>query len=49
LELADRTDHSHGNVGQLGRDAWHPYLGLDWQLTGIRAEDYWALVNRKRS
>jgi hypothetical protein len=42
LELADRTDDSHGNVGQLRRDAWHTYLGLDWQATGIRCEDYWA-------
>ncbi|MHB1613135.1 MAG: hypothetical protein ACYCXA_08710 [Actinomycetes bacterium] len=44
LELADRTDDSHGNVGQLRRDAWHTYLGLDWQGTGLRAEDYWADV-----
>ncbi len=44
LELADRTDDSHGNVGQLRRDAWHTYLGLDWQATGLRAEDYWADV-----
>ncbi len=42
LELADRTDDSHGNVGQLRRDAWHVYLGIDWQTTGLRAEDYWA-------
>jgi len=44
LELADRTDDSHGNVGQLRRDAWHTYLGIDWQATGLRAEDYWADV-----
>lgn len=44
LELADRTDDSHGNVGQLRRDAWHIYLGLDWQATGLRVEDYWADV-----
>jgi hypothetical protein len=42
LELADRADDSHGNVGQLRRDAWHTYLGLDWQTTGIQSEDYWA-------
>jgi hypothetical protein len=42
LELSDRTDDSHGNVGQLRRDAWHTYLGLEWQLRGIRAEDYCA-------
>ena len=42
LELADRADDSHGNVGQLRRDAWHTYLGIEWQTTGIRAEDYWA-------
>lgn len=44
LELADRTDDSHGNVGQLRRDAWHTYLGIDWQATGLAAEDYWADV-----
>ena len=44
LELADRTDDSHGNVGQLRRDAWHTYLGIDWQTTGLQAEDYWADV-----
>jgi len=44
LELADRTDDSHGNVGQLRRDAWHIYLGLEWQTTGLRVEDYWADV-----
>ncbi len=44
LELADRTDDSHGNVGQLRRDAWHTYLGLDWQAAGLAAEDYWADV-----
>lgn len=44
LELADRADDSHGNVGQLRRDAWHTYLGIDWQATGLRAEDYWADV-----
>lgn len=42
LELADRADDSHGNVGQLRREAWHTYLGLDWQTTGVRPEDYWA-------
>jgi len=44
LELADRADDSHGNVGQLRRDAWHTYLGIDWQATGLAAEDYWADV-----
>lgn len=44
LGLADRTDDSHGNVGQLRRDAWHTYLGIDWQATELRAEDYWADV-----
>ena len=42
LELADRADDSHGNVGQLRRDAWHTYLGIVWQTTGIQAEDYLA-------
>lgn len=44
LELADRTDDSHGNVGQLRHDAWHIYLGLDWPATGLRVEDYWGDV-----
>ena len=44
LELADRTDDSHGNVGQLRVGAWHTYLGIDWRAAGIRAEDYWADV-----
>ena len=44
LELADRTDDSHGNVGQLRVGAWHTYLGIDWQATGMRGEDYWADV-----
>ncbi len=44
LELADRADGSHGNVGQLRREAWHTYLGIDWQATGLAAEDYWADV-----
>ena len=44
LELADRTDDSHGNIGQLRADAWRTYLGLDWQAAGIRIEDYWADV-----
>jgi len=42
LELADRTDDSHGNVGQLRVGAWHTYLGIDWQAAGISAEGYWA-------
>ncbi len=44
LDLADRADGSHGNVGQLRRDAWHTYLGIDWQATGLGAEDYWVDV-----
>ena len=44
LELADRTDDSYGNVGQLRAGAWHTYLGIDWQAAGIREEDYWADV-----
>ena len=44
LELADRTDDSHGNVGQMRRDAWHTYLGLDWQSAGLHVEEYWADV-----
>jgi hypothetical protein len=44
LELADRADDSHGNVGQLRRNAWHTYLGIDWRATRLAAEDYWADV-----
>lgn len=44
LEMADRTDDSHGNVGQLRADAWHTYLRIDWRAAGIRGEDYWADV-----
>lgn len=42
LELAERTDDSHGNVGEMRRDAWHTYLGLDWRATGMSAAEYWA-------
>lgn len=44
LELADRTDDSHGNVGQLRVGAWQTYLGIDWRAAGTRSEDYWADV-----
>ncbi|MGH9063438.1 MAG: hypothetical protein ACRD0L_05605 [Acidimicrobiales bacterium] len=42
LELADRADDSFGNVGEMRREAWHTYLGVDWQAAGMAPEDYWA-------
>lgn len=42
LELVDRTDDSFGNVGEMRREAWHTYLGIDWQVAGMAPEDYWA-------
>ncbi|MHB8318663.1 MAG: hypothetical protein ACYDEP_05435 [Acidimicrobiales bacterium] len=42
LELADRADDSFGNVGEMRREAWHTYLGIDWQAAGMAPEDYWA-------
>ncbi len=42
LELADRADDSCGNVGDMRRDAWHSYLDIDWQATGMLPESYWA-------
>ena len=42
LELADRADDSFGNVGEMRREAWHTYLGIDWQAAGMAPEAYWA-------
>ena len=42
LELAVRADDSFGNVGEMRREAWHTYLGIDWQSAGMAPEDYWA-------
>lgn len=42
LELADRSDDSHGNISELRVDAWQTYLGIDWSAAEIRSEDYWA-------
>ena len=42
LELADRADDSFGNVGEMLREAWHTYLGIDWQEAGMAPEAYWA-------
>jgi hypothetical protein len=42
LELADRADDSFGNVGEMRREAWHSYLGIDWRAAGMAPEDYWA-------
>jgi len=40
-ELAERVDDSHGNVGELRRAAWHTYLSLDWEASGVPAEVFW--------
>ncbi|MGH2698571.1 MAG: hypothetical protein ACRDJL_05145, partial [Actinomycetota bacterium] len=42
LELADRADDSYGEVEQMRSEAWHTYLGLDWQAVGMRPQDYWT-------
>jgi hypothetical protein len=42
LELADRADDSFGNIGEMRRQAWHIYLGIDWQAAGMAPADYWA-------
>ena len=42
LELAERADDSFGNVGEMRREAWHTYLGIDWQAAGMAPEAYWA-------
>ena len=42
LELADRADDSFGNVGEMRREAWHTYLGIDWQAAGMAPEAYWT-------
>ena len=42
LQLADRADDSFGNVGEMRREAWHTYLGIDWQAAGMAPEAYWA-------
>ncbi len=42
LELADRADDSFGKVGEMRSEAWHTYLGIDWQAAGMSPEDYWA-------
>lgn len=41
LVLADRTDDSHGNVGEARTSAWETYLSLDWRATGIEPAAYW--------
>ena len=42
LELADRVDDSFGNVGEMRCEAWHTYLGIDWQAAGMAPEAHWA-------
>lgn len=41
VELADRADDSHGNVGQMRGAAWRVYVGLDWRAAGIGPELWW--------
>ncbi len=41
LVLADRTDDSHGNVGEARTAAWETYLSLDWHSAGIEPAAYW--------
>ena len=41
LELQDRGDDSHGNIGDMREDAWATYLGLDWRGAGMSPADYW--------
>ena len=39
--LADRTDDSHGNVGEARIAAWQTYLSLDWRSAGVEPAAYW--------
>ena len=41
LVLADRTDDSHGNVGEARTTAWATYLSLDWRSAGVEPAGYW--------
>ncbi len=41
LVLADRTDDSHGNLGEARSAAWETYLSLDWRSAGVEAASYW--------
>lgn len=41
LVLADRTDDSHGNVGEARTAAWETYLSLEWRSAGVEASAYW--------
>lgn len=41
LVLADRTDDSHGNVGEARTAAWETYLSLDWRSAGVEPAKYW--------
>lgn len=42
LVLADRTDDSHGNVGEARAEARQIYLSLDWRTAGVEPEAYWS-------
>ncbi len=46
LVLADRTDDSHGNVGEARSSAWDAYLSLEWRTAGIEQADYWSDICR---
>lgn len=41
LELADATDDSYGNIGQVRTAAWCTYLAIDWRATGMARSAYW--------
>ncbi len=41
LVLEDRTDDSHGNVGEARTAAWETYLSLDWRRAGVEPAAYW--------
>jgi hypothetical protein len=41
LELADRADDSHGNIGQLREQAWCTYLTLDPAEAGMDPAAWW--------
>jgi hypothetical protein len=51
LVLADRTDDSHGNVGEARTAAWETYLSLDWRNAGVESAAYYQklLVDRRAS
>lgn len=41
VELAERSDDSYGNIGELRLGAFKTYLSIDWASAGIEPEHYW--------